>query len=329
MANIGLFYLFYYLNRHKKIVLTYHNIIPDHLFDNSTHLGMSHIESIFENQIRLIKQKVNYEHVMITFDDGYKNQYQIASKILEKHGLRGTFFVTFQLIENQTPLTIDTVMQWISYVPAGSYKVIGTQFNITTENRHQIASIIYEKLLSNYTLWDDIEKELDQAFSFNQLKMNSELKRLRFDAMQKSDLLSLISKGHTVAAHSWDHRPLATLPIEIQKQDFLLCKTYAEQYCNSRLYSYPYGTKKEISRDTIRLCKKYNFVSAYTNLPWLAWKNEEVDYQLPRISLPNYNNSYLLDAKLSGFEFFCKMLIEYLLKFFGTAWWKKKILLSG
>lgn len=312
ISFLGFFRLFYWLNRNKNIVLTYHNIIPDHLFDNSVHLGVSHRESVFEEHIKLISLRFPKDKVLITFDDGYKNQFKIAPKILENYGLRGIFFIAFQLIVDKTPLVIDKITLWLSYVPIGKYQVAGIQFIITEKNRCEIASMIYTALLSNHLLWDTIENQLNHNFAFEHLKINPALKELRFDSIQENDLLELISRGHAVAAHSWDHKPLATLPLEKQRQDFINCKKYADKYCNSRLYSYPYGGKEEVSLMTMKLCKEYGFSAAFTNNHSLICEEEDVNFQIPRISLPNLDVSHILDAKLSGFESFCKNTIKYL-----------------
>ena len=334
MSKIGVIRMFYWLNRHKSIVLTYHNIIPDHLFDDSVHLGVSHSVSVFESHLSLVKRRfLNNKiksKVCLTFDDGYKNQYALASKILEKYGLQGVFFISFKPIIDRLPLIIDKIMMWVSYVPFGDYTIFNHLFLIHKENRHQIASQLYQKLLDNYSLWDTIEAELNKAYSFDRLTINTELKKLRFDPLDSSDLLELIKNGHHVAAHSWDHRPLATLPKVQQEKDFALCKKYAEKYCNSNWYSYPFGGKEEVSEETIRLCKEHGFSVAYMNNEILMkYPKADAQYQLPRTTLPNHNNYYLLDAKLSGFEFFCKACIKNLLLLRKLFQWKKMITSNG
>lgn len=314
ISTAGIFQLFYWLNRHKKIVLTYHNVIPDDLFDDTPQLGVSHSERIFENHIRLIKRRFNSkinERVLITFDDGYKNQCEIAAKILQKNQLVGTYFISFKLLVDGSPLIIDQVMQWISYVPIGSYRILDNLYDITDDNRHYVGSLLYEKLLKNYLLWDVIENTLNNAYCFDALKINPELKRLRFEPMTSEDIVVLKAAGHRVAAHSWDHRPLATLPLEQQRKDFSLSKKYADQYCNSSWYSYPYGGKDEVSAETTSLCAEYGFTAGYMNTPdFPSFKNTEKKYQCTRMSLPNSCDSYALDAKLSGFEYFCKNTIK-------------------
>jgi len=328
LYNLYIFDFFYWINRNNTQTLTYHNVIPDDWFDDSVHLGVSHSESVFECHIQLINNRFRQKNILITFDDGYKNQCEIVPKILEKYGLRGVFFITFKLIIDGLSLSVDKVTQWVSYVPAGDYHVAGMKLIISSENRHEIASLVYEKLLLNYKLWDSIENELNSIYAFNALKINPELRRLRFQPMTSQDLLKLISSGHIVAAHSWDHRPLSILPIKEQEQDFLLSKTYSDKYCNSKLYSYPYGGKEEVSPDTIQLCKKYGFEAAYVNDIFTHWPKEDSCFQLARMSLPNHCNIYILDAKLSGFEFFIKSFIRKILGIMDFLW-KKKVTLNG
>lgn len=307
MHLLGVLKLFYWFNRHKKIVLTYHNVIPDLLFDNSIHLGVSHRASVFEHHMMLIKKITN--DIVITFDDGYKNQYKIAASILEKYDLKGIFFVTARLILTGSTLTIDKITQWISYVPSGSYTIFGTTLLIMENNRDSVVEILYQQLLSDYPLWEKIEDELNNLYLFDDLVINSELKKLRFSPITQDELSRLIGNGHAVAAHGWDHKPLSTLPINMQHHDFTLCKQYAEKYCNSNCYSYPFGTKIEVSPDTMHLCEQHGFSKGYMNTEWVSDVDEKsACYQLPRLNLPNSSNQYLIHAKLSGFEFFIKKL---------------------
>lgn len=310
LHHLRLFHIFHWKNRTKTLVLTYHNIIPDHLFDHSVHLGMSHRESVFERHVRFIKYHLKNRKVIFTFDDGYQNQFKIASKILECHALTGIFFVTFKLLCEQKTLIIDKILQWVSYAPCGHYLILNQEISINDNNRFNITSHFYEKLLSHPALWDKIEDELNCAYPFNSLTIQPELQTLRFSPMQPEEITTLIKNGHTVAAHGYDHLPLATLPIEQQKEDFLKCKSYAEKYCNSPLYSYPYGGTQEVSPETIALCQAAGFESAYTNVHSILWPEKASHYQLPRMSLPNDGRFYVLNAKLSGFEDFCKSIIK-------------------
>lgn len=320
MTCVGIIRLFYWVNRKKKIVLTYHNVIPDKLFDYSYHLGVSHNESVFEKQVQLIRRRfLSYDQgkqvgrCLITFDDGYKNQLEIAVRILNRHGLQGIFFISFQSVTAGRTLIIDKVMMWISYVPVGNYVLLGSSIAINDANRHLVATKIYNQLIENFELWNTIEEELNRVFSFNMLPINSNHAKLRFEPLTLDDLETLVKEGHLVASHGFCHYPLATLPPKMQQEDFSMCALLAKKHCNSMVYSYPFGTIQEVSPFTTRLCAEYGFSAAYMNIPESPeWAEVDNKYVLPRLTLPNEKNRYLLDAKLSGFELFCKKLLNTL-----------------
>jgi glycosyltransferase involved in cell wall biosynthesis len=97
-------------NRGKIRALIYHNVVPD-----TTAFPCALTPAEFERQIVLIKKKYNPVHldgsgaivgfapdrinVLITFDDGFINNYKYVFPILVKHGLRATFFLIVDCIE--------------------------------------------------------------------------------------------------------------------------------------------------------------------------------------------------------------------------------------
>jgi glycosyltransferase involved in cell wall biosynthesis/peptidoglycan/xylan/chitin deacetylase (PgdA/CDA1 family) len=106
-------------NRGKIRALIYHNVVPD-----TTAFPYALTPAEFERQIILIKNKYNPVHldesgaivgfapdrinVLITFDDGFINNYKYVFPILIKHGLRATFFLIVDCVETgATPIMAD------------------------------------------------------------------------------------------------------------------------------------------------------------------------------------------------------------------------------
>ena len=97
-------------NRGKIRALIYHNVVPD-----TTAFPYALTPAEFERQIVLIKKKYNPVHldesgaivgfapdrinVLITFDDGFINNYKYVFPILVKHGLKATFFLIVDCVE--------------------------------------------------------------------------------------------------------------------------------------------------------------------------------------------------------------------------------------
>ena len=49
---------------------------------------------------------------MITFDDGYKNNYDVAIPILALYDIKAVFFITYNLVNKNETLWIDLIMKW-------------------------------------------------------------------------------------------------------------------------------------------------------------------------------------------------------------------------
>ncbi len=190
----GLTKFCYFLNRNKKRIIGYHNIIPDRYFDESIHLECSHRESVFKNQLKIINSrfKVNLEikeegTATLTFDDGYFNQYSIASKIMDGMNNQGYFFCAVNLIDDKKILEIDKLMYWMSYVPFGEYNLDEINYKLVIKEqwqRNEQWSILYEMIDKSFT-FEDLSRILDKAYAFKNIKIDDEFYNLRFKGRNK------------------------------------------------------------------------------------------------------------------------------------------------
>lgn len=136
---LGLHRIAYFLNRKRKRVITFHNVLPDDLFDKSIANGVScsfsGFKAIVSEISRFYRFSLNlddYKTVTLTFDDGYLNQVETAAPYLTERGIPAYLFVSGQLLpqtggvskqESGRPLVVDLLLHWISYVPSGEYQV--------------------------------------------------------------------------------------------------------------------------------------------------------------------------------------------------------------
>lgn len=77
-------------------ILTYHTVEPK----KSKYIYSATCEQ-FEKHLSLISSRPAAPNARITFDDGRDTDYAFAVPLLEKYGLKATFFVTAGLIENR------------------------------------------------------------------------------------------------------------------------------------------------------------------------------------------------------------------------------------
>ena len=125
LARLGILRLMIRQQRNDLPVLAYHRILDDDL--DPAQLAdpglFSATASNFDAQMQLVARHFNVitlqrlldpeplpsRPLVITFDDGYEDNYRLAYPILRKHGLGAVFFVTTGFIDDGEPLWFDQV----------------------------------------------------------------------------------------------------------------------------------------------------------------------------------------------------------------------------
>lgn len=313
---IGFTFLCYFLNRDRKRTIVYHNVIPNKYWDNSIHLAHSMKESSFRKQIEVIKKRFdidldiyNPKTITLTFDDGYLNQYTVVSKVLDENDLNGYFFCVADLINNKKTLDMDMLQYWISYVPYGEYNVeaINLSLNITDEqSRKSEWKKISDKLDEGIKLYD-MKNILDNIFKFEELKKatnHNDIYRTRFNPIDLESINKMKKNGHKIGAHTAKHLRLSRLSKYELIEDISICKYNMDNLYNTKIFCYPYGSQKDISKDVIEELKKNNFTNSfsYSNGPLNGMDYN--DYFMPRMFIPDTDDEDLINFVLSGAKHF-------------------------
>ena len=122
LVKSGILRLADQVNSPKIAILRYHSIQhhPE-TFSHSIGVGIIHSKLIFEEEMELLARKFNpvtvdeillflkggmrvpKRPVAITFDDGFTDNFEVAKPILDRFGIRATFYVTVNSIESKTP----------------------------------------------------------------------------------------------------------------------------------------------------------------------------------------------------------------------------------
>ena len=310
---LGLNRLFYFITRKRQRIITFHNVVPKHLFDNSIHLGVSCSDETFEFQIQEIERRFSITteigapySCMITFDDGYYNQYQCAHHILKKNSYKAVFFITSELIHTRKLLWIDKLLMYFSYLPAGKYIFCKQEFIIESENRLDAYSMAYQFILSFYDLKDKFINELDKYSLL--LKLNPELNKFRFQPLDYNQIKEMKSYGHLIACHSSSHDIFTELKTTQLDKEINKCEVSKKTLYNCDYFSYPFGSDLEVNERVINRMRMSEFNFCFIN-KWL-FKCDNDNYHIQRMSLPNTKNKYLINAYLSGLYYFLRRFIN-------------------
>lgn len=79
--------LFYMFNCKAKRIITFHNVMPEYLLPQGKMIGLTDTEESFRMKVRMLKKRFRIStdvldrgSATITFDDGYKNQQEVAER---------------------------------------------------------------------------------------------------------------------------------------------------------------------------------------------------------------------------------------------------------
>lgn len=313
------------LNRNRKRVLSYHNVLSDEMLTNKPIDGVSHSLSSFESHLRYLTAHysmgtdLNDPHqVTITFDDGYINQGLIALPVLQRYDVKAFFFYSLGLSSLQgTPLLIDDLLFWVSFVDAGNYRLEWPskeevlEVCISSEDSRATEwSKIYKLMLGRfYYLAPLLRDAMDCCVPYEKVKLNvsASYYKFRMTAMSEEQLAALVTLGHQVGAHAVSHGPLATMPRSQMEQEVKHCYNQVGKIFNSKVFSFPFGGTEEVSAGDAAYVMQCGFEQALANInkPLDAGASLQYNrYFIPRMHLPNTSSRLEIDFVFSGTKYF-------------------------
>jgi peptidoglycan/xylan/chitin deacetylase (PgdA/CDA1 family) len=258
----------------KTIVLLYHRVgtVP---IDPHT-LAIS--SKNFESQLAYLKKNatiitaadlhhalttgvVPKRSVVITFDDGYEDNYTNAFPLLKKYALPATIFTTADADPDEE-LWIDQLMQAIDPMSKQYYELFEQLKQLpNTERVHQIQKLCYKK---NVTL-----------------VMRPDYRRLNVNQLREMIASTLV----TVGGHTVTHSKLSRLNVDEQKDEISRNASFVATLGDQPIipFAYPFGSRRDFTADTIAVVKQF-YPMAFVAYQGRIKKNTDL-YCIPRFAV--------------------------------------------
>lgn len=277
----------------KLLILLYHRVLektdPLRLYDIEKFTFDWHMQLLSEyfNPLSLSdaieymeKGNIPPKSVVVTFDDGYADNCEIALPILKKWGVPATVFVATDYLNGGimwNDAIIESVRQYkkndfdLSSIGLGKYSL---------DNARSRYSVTLEILaMVKYFPNDERANAIEYIVNMTQSELPENL-------MMTTDQLKYLRKsGVDIGGHTCSHPILANISKEQSIQEIVMNKKILEEIVGYKvkLFAYPNGKSTiDYTADHVDIVKSCGYAAAVTT-NWGVAKQSTDSYQLPRI----------------------------------------------
>jgi len=303
---------FFQKQRENFVILYYHGVIDDHELDKlngpNKHLFVS--KSNFIKQMKFLKKnnikvisidelyiqnfKPQKFSVVISFDDGYKNNINIVYPILKEKNFPFIIYIIPKLLTDEP--WVWWIELWRQLQKKNIVMIENEKFNVSTEN---LKFKFFLKIKKTMKLLQ-IKNQKEMIKKIFNLKVTTDMSNLFLNIAD----LKLLAKDKlvTLGSHSQDHLCLKKFDRVIILDQIKNSKIFLEKSLEIAIkhFSYPYGQKEDIAFYEHEILSSLGFCTSVTTMDYSY--NKFNPYYLNRCSIGPNVNEIDFQRKLLGVD---------------------------
>lgn len=241
--------------------------------------------------------------VVATFDDGYKDNLEIAYPIFKKYGIPFAVYIT-------TGIPNKTAILWWYILENMILQTNTVEFSWNEKNyvytcrtsaeKEKAFELIQSFIHDNFALDNHLQLfgAIFKGFQTD-LTMNSGLLGLNWDEIRLLNQDPLV----TIGAHTVNHFNLSKLPEKALKSEILESKIELEKELGQPImhFAYPFGKSHHASSREFECAMDIGFKTATsTNMGNIFQEYDQMLFSLPRININRVTNEHVLKLQSSG-----------------------------
>ena len=316
--------------RPSLVVLTYHRIAEpgaDRFYDPV----ISATPASFRAQVRWLRDHVRLltldeligrvqtdsfwqgPVVLLTFDDGYRDNFDVAVPILREHNVPATFFIPTEFVESPR-------LPWWDYIAFVIKQTQVPRFTLERNSNGDALPLVIDletmpRSLAIMTivrafLDESITEErwfLEQLAKRTEVDVNGEnLGRALFMTWDQVQALADSNAGLTVGSHSHGHHKLAGLDDDSQRNELGRSKQILEAHLGRevRALAYPYGWLGTYTTATKRIAAEAGYYLAFASLEGVNRPDALDKFEVKRLGIGSADSPALLRARTALYAAF-------------------------
>lgn len=241
--------------------------------------------------------------VMITFDDGYRDNHAIALPILRRHGVPATFFVTTAYLDSPDLYWFDKLAHAIKASPAREVVLPGGEVLPLGHGAAARQAACQAALRSLKVLADDERRNivhqwlqaLGVASPFSPGSLHG--------SMTWAEVKTLADNGMEIGSHSITHPVLSTVTSDEQlRREVAGSKKAIEAHIGRPVaaMAYPVGGPRAYDERVIRMVREAGYRYAFTYTAGLNRPGHMEPYALKRLAVERYTSRDRFSAMLAA-----------------------------
>lgn len=299
-------------------VLAYHRVLDhlppkDYKFDHElisattgdfewqiAHISQHYRPTTFAELENRLKQgeAPDDKAVIVTFDDGFDDNYYHAYPILKKYGVPATIFIATEYIGGNTPFWFD----WLVYLgnhldPRKMADLAGLDWNDQWSGREAQCAI----LRSIKRMWNpDRIKVLDQLDSL----LDESIPRADYadsHAMSWDQVREMADNGIEIGSHTRSHPILSSLEREQKIDELVGSKEAIEREIGKECIAvaYPVGGSDEYDQETVEVASRAGYRFGLTYIAGASNLNNTNLFELQRLHVERYTSRARFEAMMA------------------------------
>jgi peptidoglycan/xylan/chitin deacetylase (PgdA/CDA1 family) len=234
--------------------------------------------------LRLQQQQLPARPLVITFDDGYADNREIALPILQRHGLCASFFVATGFLDGGR-MWNDTLIEAVRLTHADSWDLSSLGLNglgqlplrTVDDKRAAIQAIVGA---CKYLAAPERARAVAGIAALANVALPSNL------MMRREQVAQLHAAGMEIGGHTVNHPILASLPLDQARQEITAGKAQLEDIVQAPVdsFAYPNGRPgQDYQPEHVQLAREAGFSTAVSTT-WGAASAHTDSFQLPRFT---------------------------------------------
>lgn len=280
------------VRRSRLVILGWHNVEPSWCFPAPVEHGPRGLERqfrILRNTAHVVDlsdalsalgegRQLPSRSVAITFDDGYRDNLELAAPMLEQLGLPATFFLAPALLSGEISPWWERLGWAVANTTRPTVRFDGNDLNLEADRATAAYGVMCESVkrrtqAQRLAVVDELVGLLEPRGQYDDSRL-----MLDWDGAR-----ALARKGFTIGSHSLDHAILCNETPEEQYRNLALSRARLEQELGVTvdLLAYPNGTQRDFDDVTIAAAAAAGFRCAITTID--GWNHRRTPaYELRR-----------------------------------------------